>query len=296
MGAPATRTAPQEPPGPAELAGSVALISGAGRGLGRVLARALADAGAAVGLLARSADELAETARHIRAAGGLAAAAVADVSDENQTANAFAALQRQLGPADLLINNAGIGGPAGPAWTVDPDLWWRTLEVNLRGVFICSRSALAGMTTRKHGRIINITSQAGVFRWPQLSAYSVSKAAVVKFTENLAAEARRDGIHVFSVHPGILPIGLSEAALAGDPPGGPAEARMHSWVRQRLAEGRGANPASTANLVIRLAAGRCDALSGRHLSVHDDIDALLSHIDRIRDRDLYLLRTKSLPP
>jgi NAD(P)-dependent dehydrogenase (short-subunit alcohol dehydrogenase family) len=294
MGAPITRTALQEPPRLAELAGSVALISGAGRGLGRVLAEALADAGAAVGLLARSADELAAAAQHIRTAGGVAATATADVSDQDETANAFAELQRQLGPADLLINNAAIGGPVGPAWMVDPELWWRTLEVNLRGVFICSRSALAGMIARKHGRIINITSQAGVFRWPQVSAYSVSKAAVVKFTENLAAETRRDGVHVFSVHPGIIPIGLSEAALAAKTPAGPAEARMHSWVRRQLAAGRGADPACTANLVIRVAAGQCDALSGRHLSVHDDIDALLSQIDRIRGEDLYLLRTRNL--
>ena len=196
-----TRMASQQAPRLAELAGSVALISGGGRGLGRVLAEALADAGAAVGLVARSADELAAAALHIRTAGGVAATATADVSDQDETANAFAELQRQLGTADLLINNAAIGGPVGPAWKVDPELWWRTLEVNLRGVFICSRSALAGMIARKHGRIINITSQAGVFRWPEVSAYSVSKAAVVKFTENLAAETRRDGVHVFSVHP-----------------------------------------------------------------------------------------------
>lgn len=115
MGTPLTRIALRQAPGLPELAGSVALITGAGRGLGRVLAKALADAGAAVGLLARSAGELAQTARHIRAAGGLAAAAAADVSDQDQTASAFAELQQQLGPVDLLINNAGIAGPVGPA-------------------------------------------------------------------------------------------------------------------------------------------------------------------------------------
>ena len=144
------------------------------------------------------------------------------------------------------------------------------------GTFLCARAILPAMAARGAGRIVNITSEAGVFRWPQVSAYSVSKAAVIKFTENLAAEAGRHGVQVFSVHPGITPIGLSERALADGAPPGSAEARAHAWIRGELRAGRGADPALAARLVTRLAAGHVDQLSGCHLSVHDDLDAIVA--------------------
>jgi NAD(P)-dependent dehydrogenase (short-subunit alcohol dehydrogenase family) len=266
----------------------VSVITGGGRGIGRVLAQALAGAGSAVGVVARSAGELAETVRLVTASGGVAAAACADVTDQRAAADAIDALRRRLGPVDLLVNNAGVGGPVGDAWQVDPDGWWRAVEINLRGVFLCSRAVLPAMTARGAGRIINITSEAGVYRWPQVSAYSVSKSAVIKFTENLAAEASRSGVQAFSVHPGLTPIGLSERALAGAAPPGSAEARMHAWVRQELRAGRGAEPIVVARLVTRLAAGDADRLSGCHLSVHDNLDAILASGEGIRDR--YQLR------
>jgi NAD(P)-dependent dehydrogenase (short-subunit alcohol dehydrogenase family) len=276
-------------PGPAtRLDGTVSVITGGGRGIGRVLAQALAVAGAAVGLIARSGDELAETVRLVEAVGGTAAAARADITDQQAVAEAIDTLRRQLGPANLLVNPAGVSGPFGDAWEVDPGDWWRAVEVNLRGVFLCSRTVLPGMTAQGAGRIVNITSEAGVLRWPQVSAYSVSKAAVIKFTENLAAEAGRHGIRAFSVHPGLTPIGLSERALADGAPPGSAEARAYSWIRGELRAGRGADPAMAATLVTRLATGQADRLSGCHLSVHDDLDAILACGPGVRDR--YQLR------
>jgi NADP-dependent 3-hydroxy acid dehydrogenase YdfG len=158
-------------PPAARLDGTVCVITGGGRGIGRVLARSLADAGAAVGLIARSGDELAETVRLITAAGGRATAARADVTDEQAVAYAIYVLYRRLGPVDLLVNNAGVSGPFGDAWQVDASEWWRAVEINLRGVLLCSRAILPAMTARGAGRIVNITSEAGVYRWPQASAY-----------------------------------------------------------------------------------------------------------------------------
>jgi NAD(P)-dependent dehydrogenase (short-subunit alcohol dehydrogenase family) len=285
---------PDRPAAPAvRLDGTVSLITGGGRGIGRVLAQALASAGSAVGVIARTDAELAETVRLITACGGVAAAACADVTDQQAAAGAINALRRQLGPAGLLVNNAGVSGPAGDAWQVDPDDWWRAVEINLRGVLLCSRAVLPVMTARGAGRIINITSEAGVYRWPQMSAYSVSKAAVIKFTENLAAEASGSGVQAFSVHPGLTPIGLSQQALAGAAPPDSAEARMHAWVRRELRAGHGADPALVARLVIRLAAGDADQLSGCHLSVHDDLDAILARGETIRDH--YQLRRTGSP-
>jgi NAD(P)-dependent dehydrogenase (short-subunit alcohol dehydrogenase family) len=277
------------------LAGSVALVTGGGRGVGRVLALALAGAGAVVGLIARSADQLAESVRSIEAAGGDAAAACADLSDPNAAATAVDKLRHELGPVDLLVNNAGINGPVGPAWDVPEEDWWRTIEVNLRAVTLCSRLVLPEMVSRRRGRIVNVTSQAGVFRWPLASAYSVSKAAVIKLTENLSYETRRYGISVFSVHPGILPIGLSEPALASTAPADSPEGRVRDWVGHELAEGRGAQPHDVAELLLRIATGDLDRLSGRHLSVHDDLGALLARTDDILRDDLYVLRRRDLP-
>jgi NAD(P)-dependent dehydrogenase (short-subunit alcohol dehydrogenase family) len=148
---------------------------------------------------------------------------------------------------------------------------------------------------RRRGRIVNLTSQAGVFRWPWVSAYSVSKAAVIKFTENLGHETGRHGISVFSVHPGLLPIGLSVPALAGTAPADSAAGLMHAWVRRELAAGRGAEPQQAVDLLLRIAAGEADRLSGRHLSVHDDLDTLLSRAEDVLRDDRYVLRLRSLP-
>ena len=215
--------------------------------------------------------------------------AVADVTDKGSITAAVARLQRTLGPIDLLVNNAGIVGPIGPLWDVDADAWWKTMDVNLRGLLLTTQLVLPEMIAQRRGRILNITSQAGAFRWPLVSAYSVSKAAVTKLTENLAHEASRYGVTAFSVHPGLLPIGMSEQVAQWAASPNCYELHISEWVERELAEGRGADPDAAVDLITRVASGAADALSGRHLSVHDDLDELLAQIHDIRHRDLYLL-------
>jgi NAD(P)-dependent dehydrogenase (short-subunit alcohol dehydrogenase family) len=275
------------------LDGMVALVSGGGRGVGRLLGARLAGAGAAVGLIARSADELAAAAGEINRAGGTAAAAVADVADHRAAAAAVSELRHQLGTADVLINNAGISGPVGPLWQAQTAEWWRAIEVNLGGAFVLTQLALEHMIPAGKGRIINITSYAGVYRWPLLSAYAASKAALVKLTETLAEETRQHGVSVFSVDPGLLPIGLGEAALKPSAGRRTPEGRVQRWIRDQLAAGRGADPEEAARLIIALASGRADRLSGRHLSVTDRLDVLLPRIDQIERDDLHTLRLRT---
>jgi NAD(P)-dependent dehydrogenase (short-subunit alcohol dehydrogenase family) len=275
------------------LDGMVALVSGGGRGVGRLLGARLAGAGAAVGLIARSADELAAAAGEINRAGGIAAAAVADVADHRAAAAAVSELRHQLGTADVLINNAGVSGPVGPLWQVQTAEWWRAIEVNLGGAFVLTQLALEHMIPAGKGRIINITSYAGVYRWPLLSAYAASKAALVKLTETLAEETRPHGVSVFSVDPGLLPIGLGEAALKPSAGRRTPEGRVQRWIRDQLAAGRGADPEEAARLIIALASGRADRLSGRHLSVTDRLDVLLPRIDQIERDDLHTLRLRT---
>jgi NAD(P)-dependent dehydrogenase (short-subunit alcohol dehydrogenase family) len=219
------------------------------------------------------------------------------VSDRCEAGRAFEAIRRVVGPIDVLVNNAGVTGPMGAFGDVDPEAWWRTIEINLGGAVNCSRLVLADMAARGRGRIVNITSEAGVFRWPTVSAYAVSKGALVKFTENLAAETRRHNVAVFSFHPGLLPIGFATAALARRPLPGSAESKVLEWALRERAAGRGAEPDDAVAYVVSLAAGRADALSGRHLTVHDDLDTLLDGVDEVVRLDLHTLRLRrSSPP
>jgi NAD(P)-dependent dehydrogenase (short-subunit alcohol dehydrogenase family) len=275
------------------LDGMVALVSGGGRGIGRLLGARLAGAGAAVGLIARSGDELAAAAGEIHRAGGMAAAAVADVTDQRATAAAVAELRERLGTVDVLVNNAGVSGPVGPLWEAPAAEWWRAVEVNLGGVFVLTQLALEHMIPAGRGRIINITSYAGVYRWPLLSAYAASKAALVKLTETLAEETRPHGVSVFSVDPGLLPIGLGEAALRATAGRQTPAGRVQGWIRDQFAAGRGADPEQAARLIVALASGHADRLSGRHLSVTDNLGALLPRIDQIERDDLHTLRLRT---
>jgi NAD(P)-dependent dehydrogenase (short-subunit alcohol dehydrogenase family) len=149
------------------------------------------------------------------------------------------------------------------------------------------------MVAARRGRILNITSNAGTYRWPLASAYATSKAALVKLTENLATETRRHGVSVLSVDPGLLPIGFGAARLNGTPDPGTAEGRITGWVRDRIASGHGASPDQAARLVLELACGRGDRLSGRHLTVADDLDTLLAQLGQITRDDLHTLRLRT---
>jgi NAD(P)-dependent dehydrogenase (short-subunit alcohol dehydrogenase family) len=244
----------------------VALVSGGSRGIGRLLSTRLARAGAAVGLIARSAPGLVAAVGEISRTGGTAAAACADITDKRAAAAAVSYLRDRLGTADVLINNAGISGPIGPAWDVPPVEWWRTIEVNLCGAFVLTQLALADMVAEGKGRIINVTSHAGVYRWPLMSAYAASKAALVKLTETLAEETRPHGVAVFSVDPGL---------------------------RDQSGGGRGADPDGAARLILALASGKADRLSGRHVCVGENLEALLARIDEIERDDLHTLRLRT---
>jgi acyl-CoA synthetase (AMP-forming)/AMP-acid ligase II/NAD(P)-dependent dehydrogenase (short-subunit alcohol dehydrogenase family) len=276
-----------------DLTGTVVLVSGGGRGLGRLLAADLAKAGAAVGLLARTTAQLSATVTEIEQAGGQAAAATADVTDRQSLAAAVAELTGRLGQPDVLVNNAGISGPVGPLWDTDPQEWTRTFDVNVNGAFELSRLVLPDMIARGHGRIINITSNAAVYRWPLLSAYAASKAALLKLSETLAVETGRHGVAVLSFDPGLLPIGLGESATAGTSGPGTAEGQVMAWMQQRIATGHGADPAQATRFLLRLAAGDGDPLSGRHLSVADDLDQVLARLDQVRRDDLHYLRLRT---
>jgi NAD(P)-dependent dehydrogenase (short-subunit alcohol dehydrogenase family) len=269
----------------------VAVITGGGRGIGRDFALTLARSGARVVVTGRNPGPLEETAKQI---GGDAVAIVCDVADPKSVDHAFAAIQARCGRVDLLVNNAGVNTAVETLWNVDPDLWWREVEINLRGCFLCARAALPGMVERRSGRIVNIASHAGVFRWPYCSAYSVSKAALIKMSENLAWETRKHQVAVFAFHPGFVRGGLADNQPAVAPPIDTPAGKVYAWVQQELASDRAVMPQQSADVLAKLASGKYDALTGRYVTVHDDLDALLANAQQIQSEDALTLRLREL--
>jgi NAD(P)-dependent dehydrogenase (short-subunit alcohol dehydrogenase family) len=193
-----------------DLRGQIALITGGSRGLGRAFAYALAQSGAQVVVVARSVAPLDETVAHIRMAGGTAAAMAADMTDWAAVSQVVATVEHQIGPIDVLINSAGIVSPLGPFWQVDPDEWWRSLEINVRSVFLGTRAVLPAMIARRRGRVLNLASAAGTVAIPYGSAYVTGKTAVIRLTETVAAETKAHGVQLFAIHPGNVRTAMTE--------------------------------------------------------------------------------------
>ncbi len=260
------------------------VVTGAGRGYGAVVARRLAAAGHQVVVLGRNRAAVEAVAGEV---GGIAL--VADVLDEGALDAAVARLLADHGPVDTLVNNAGVGGTLGLAWEVDRTEWWRAVEVNVRGTHNATTAVLPSMLERGSGRIVNVVSNAGVARWPYGSSYAVSKAAVIKYGENLAAEVRKRGIAVLNFHPGILEIGLTETLFASAPEPGSTEHMVAEWFRAQIAAGRSVDAQVSAGKLARLASGELDALSGRYVTAYDDFDDLMRRAEEILSSDLYTL-------
>jgi NAD(P)-dependent dehydrogenase (short-subunit alcohol dehydrogenase family) len=268
--------------------GQVALVTGGGRGIGRAIAQALALVGMAVAVTARSADELAETARLIEDAGGRAVAIPGDAADRHMVEHVVRQTEEHLGSVDLLVNNAGTSGPIGLTWESDPEQWWRTLEVNLLGPLLFAHGVLPGMVERRRGRIINIASGAGLGTGRHFSAYASSKAALIRLTEALAVEAGEYGVQVFAVGPGVV-----KTAMVNDVLESPEQSRLLPGIPNAVNEGRDVPPERVGAMAVLLASGAADGLTGRFLSIFDDLPALIMRAEEIQRDRLHTMRLVS---
>ncbi|WP_042461334.1 3-ketoacyl-ACP reductase [Neobacillus dielmonensis] len=185
------------------LKGKTAFITGAGKGIGRAVALALASEGVNVGLLARTEADLKETAKEVEGLGVKSAYAAVDVSSQEEVDQAIKKLTHELGTADILINNAGIGKFA-TLLDMDPQEWKRIIDVNLMGPYYVTRAVLPQLIEKNGGDIINISSTNGLNGAATSSAYSASKFGLIGLTESLAQEVRRNNIRVTALTPSTV--------------------------------------------------------------------------------------------
>jgi NAD(P)-dependent dehydrogenase (short-subunit alcohol dehydrogenase family) len=270
------------------LSGQVAVVTGGGRGIGRAVAQGLAAQGAAVAVIARSENELAESVRLIEATGGQGLVVPADVTDVQSVTHVMQAVEQQLGPIDLLVNNAGIITPLGPAWEVEPAEWRRAMEVNVYGPYLCAAAVLRGMIGRRRGRIVNMASTAGLQAIAYASAYVVSKTALIRLAESLAAETKEHGISVFAIHPGTVHTPMNDYLTESQP-----GRTWVPWFRSRFVEaGTYDAMEPVVELVNFLATGTADALSGCFFGVSEDLADLKQRAEAIQAKSLYTLRLR----
>lgn len=258
------------------LAGQVAVVTGAGRGFGRAIAERLAREGAAVALLSRSLPQLDEVAQAIRAKGGNAIGVRCDVTDAVSIEHAIAKVGEVLGPVDLLINNAGVPGPFGPVWQVDPDEWWRAQTVHIRAPMLFMHAVLPGMIARDRGRIVCVSAKAARIVAPYMSAYCTGKIAQNRLVAEAAAELSDSKVAVFAIDPGFVFTELARETLE-DAAAQKYLAPMMGRLREKQADPSAQDDLERcAQRVLDLASGRYDALSGGYFELGDDLDARLA--------------------
>jgi NAD(P)-dependent dehydrogenase (short-subunit alcohol dehydrogenase family) len=251
------------------LAGRVALVTGAGQGVGRAIARTLATNGAKVivndVLAARAQDVVDE----LCAGGAAAVAMVADVSDLDQVRSCLETAQSELGPVSLLINNAGNRGPVSMAddlkafWETDPARWQEYLAVNLIGVMNCCHAVLPGMVARKYGRIVTITSDASRMLDGYLTDYAAAKAGAAGFMRGLAADSARYGVtancvSIATIMPAIPPEQL-DAFLASPQ----SKAQLSRYLIRRYG-----TPEDVAPVVLMLCSNSASWITGQNYPVN----------------------------
>jgi NAD(P)-dependent dehydrogenase (short-subunit alcohol dehydrogenase family) len=253
------------------------LITGGSRGLGRAMAEALAGRGHRVAVTGRDNQKLREVVQALP--GGIAIDA--DVTDAAHTLAVIDEVEADIGPVDVLINNAGIGGgQSGPQvlWETAVDDWWRVQETNLKGPMLYCHAVIPGMIARGSGVIVNIGSYIAIRPMAKSTAYAASKAALARFTDCLAEDLADTGVQAFCVSPGLVLTDMT---------------RDLPFIKD-IPASEFSRPEDIADRVCRLVSGNYAALSGRFLHVKDDLERLLENAGRVEEERLYTLRLDGL--
>ena len=273
-----------------KLLGKNALITGGSQGLGRVIVEAFLSNGANVIFCARTAADINQTqaalASLLQPCQQLVGC-VADVANPSNIAALFARAA-QLGPLDVLVNNAGIYGPIGHTEKVSLAEWTEAWQINVTGTLLACQHAISAMKPQCAGKIINISGGGATNPMPRFAAYAACKAAVVRLTETLAEEYRADHIDVNAVAPGALRTRLTEQVLAA----GPDKAGADFFIKIKKCFEEGATDAKlAASLCVFLASSDSDGITGKLISaVWDKWQDWPNHIKELQASDVYTLR------
>ena len=274
-----------------ELEGKVAIVTGAGKGIGRAIAGAYAIEGAKLVLVSRTLEEVQDAGEEISRFGIEPLPLSIDVSKPEQVDTMLASSINKFGSIDILVNNAAVLGPVGPFIQNDMAKWAETVNINVTGLALCCKAVLPLMIKQNAGKIINL-SGAGVNRSsPTLSAYGVSKAAVVRFTETLSIELEGTNVTANALGPGQIDTQLLDPIV--DAGSDLVEPLMYNMVRNTKSGG-GASIENAAALAVWLGSERSDGLNGRMISA-TQAEWLNKSIDisEIMSSDLYSLRFNS---
>lgn len=247
------------------LEGKKALVVGASKGLGESMAYALSSAGASVALASRSAGLIEKISKNINGRGGKAIAVKTDIGKEEDIEKMTTEVIERFGQINILVNNAGVYKP-GMAVELSTDDWDTTINVNLRGLFLCCRSVGKHMIKQKNGKIINIASVLGKRAAQTSSAYSVSKAGVIQLTKSLALELAPYNINVNAIAPGWFETEMVEDVL-GDP-------KTRKYFLSKTPLGRFGEPGELGGTAIYLASKASDFMTGETVFVDGGISIL----------------------
>jgi NAD(P)-dependent dehydrogenase (short-subunit alcohol dehydrogenase family) len=273
------------------LANKVAIVTGASQGLGLEIARKYRDAGADLLLCARNAELLEQARRELAASaapGQRIMAKTADVSRQDDVTTLVGAALEHFGRLDVLVNNAGVYGPKGGIGDVDWRDWVSAIEINLFGSILMCRAVLPHFKTAGRGKIVQLSGGGATNPLPMISAYAVSKAAIIRFVETLAEEQRGHNIDVNAVAPGALNTRMLDEILEA----GPAKVGQAFYDRALKQHDSGGAPLERgAELAVFLGSSLSDGITGKLISaIWDPWAEFPQHLDELNATDIYTLR------
>ncbi len=244
------------------LEGKAAIVTGGGGGIGSAICKRLAEGGARIGVFDLDRRAAEGTAEELVAKGATARAYEVDIADHAAVTRAVEAFERDVGPTDVLVNNAGWDKFA-YFLTTEPDLWRKIIAINLEGPINLHHAVLKGMQTRRAGRVVNIASDAGRVGSSMEAVYSGAKGGIIAFTKTMAREMARSGVTLNVVCPGPTETPLLEALTGAGDQG----ARIHEGLKRAIPLGRLGQPEDIAGMVAFLASDEAAYITGQVISV-----------------------------